>query len=58
MMRLKIVGTLTCIVAVLGIFIVYTNISIGKEPYKTNHETSENAINNEKIESKMGLQVR
>ncbi|WP_346818131.1 M15 family metallopeptidase [Bacillus paramobilis] len=47
-MRLKLVGTLTCIVVILGIFIIYTNISIGKEPYKTNHETSENSINKEK----------
>ncbi|ENQ3113128.1 M15 family metallopeptidase [Bacillus cereus] len=53
-MRLKLVGTLTCIVVMLGIFIVYTNISIGKEPYKTNHETSENSINNEKNSKQNG----
>lgn len=58
MMRLKLVGTLTCIVVMLGIFIIYTNISIGKEPYKTNHETSENSINKEKIVSKIGPQIR
>ncbi|QEQ20330.1 M15 family metallopeptidase (plasmid) [Bacillus sp. BS98] len=54
MMRIKLVGTLTCIVVILGIFIIYTNISIGKEPYKTNHETSENAINNEKNRKQNG----
>jgi D-alanyl-D-alanine carboxypeptidase len=53
-MRIKLVGTLTCIVVMLGIFIVYTNISIGKEPYKTNHETSENSINNEKDSKQNG----
>ena len=54
MMRLKLVGTLTCIVVMLGIFIIYTNISIGKEPYKTNHETSENSINKEKNSKQNG----
>lgn len=54
MMRLKLVGTLTCIVVMLGIFIVYTNISIGQEPFKTNHETSENSINKEKNSKQNG----
>lgn len=54
MMRLKLVGTLACIVVMLGIFIIYTNISIGKEPYKTNHETSENSINKEKNSKQNG----
>ncbi|PGD65287.1 M15 family metallopeptidase [Bacillus wiedmannii] len=53
-MRLKLVGTLTCIVVMLGIFIVYTNISIGQEPFKTNHETSENSINKEKNSKQNG----
>ncbi|WP_075313398.1 M15 family metallopeptidase [Bacillus wiedmannii] len=53
-MRLKLVGTLTCIVVMLGIFIIYTNISIGKEPYKTNYETSENSINKEKNSKQNG----
>ncbi|WIG25777.1 M15 family metallopeptidase [Bacillus toyonensis] len=46
-MRIKLVGIFTCMIVILGVFIVYTNQSIGKEPEKTNYETRENAINNE-----------
>ena len=46
-MRIKLVGIFTCMIVILGIFIVYTNQSIGKEP-KTNYETHENSINREK----------
>ncbi|MEB4816849.1 M15 family metallopeptidase [Bacillus thuringiensis] len=53
-MRLKLVAALICIVVVLGIFIIYTNISIGKEPYETSYETSKNSINNEKNRKQNG----
>ncbi|EEL45553.1 Peptidase M15B and M15C DD-carboxypeptidase VanY/endolysin [Bacillus cereus Rock3-42] len=33
-MRIKLVGIFTCMIVILGIFIVYTNQSIGKEPKK------------------------
>lgn len=35
-------------IVIVGIFIVYTNQSIGKEPIKTNYETRENSINRER----------
>ncbi|PGK32147.1 D-alanyl-D-alanine carboxypeptidase [Bacillus anthracis] len=47
-MRIKLVGIFTCMIVILGIFIVYTNQSIGKESKKTNYETHENAINRAK----------
>ncbi|HDR4440507.1 D-alanyl-D-alanine carboxypeptidase [Bacillus thuringiensis serovar brasilensis] len=47
-MRIKLVGIFTCMIVILGIFIVYTNQSIGKEPRKINYETRENSINKEK----------
>ncbi|MCC2329305.1 M15 family metallopeptidase [Bacillus wiedmannii] len=46
-MRIKLVGIFTCMIVIVGIFIVYTNQSIGKEPIKTNYETRENSINRE-----------
>ncbi|PGU46881.1 M15 family metallopeptidase [Bacillus cereus] len=46
-MRIKLVGIFTCIIVIVGILIVYTNQSIGKEPIKTNYETRENSINRE-----------
>ncbi|MDT3498650.1 M15 family metallopeptidase [Bacillus toyonensis] len=46
-MRIKLLGIFTCMIVILGVFIVYTNQSIGKEPEKTNYETRENSINNE-----------
>ncbi|PFS74316.1 D-alanyl-D-alanine carboxypeptidase [Bacillus cereus] len=46
-MRIKLVGIFTCIIVIVGILIVYTNQSIGKEPIKTNYETRENFINRE-----------
>lgn len=33
-MRIKLVGIFTCMIVILGIFIVYTNQSIGKEQKK------------------------
>ncbi|GLV65918.1 hypothetical protein Bmyc01_45870 [Bacillus mycoides] len=50
-MRLKLVGIFTCMIVVLGIFILYTNISIGKGPNRTNYENRENSINKEKESS-------
>ena len=47
-MRIKLVGIFTCMIVIVGIFIVYTNQSIGKEPIKTNYETRENSINRER----------
>ncbi|MED3314046.1 D-alanyl-D-alanine carboxypeptidase [Bacillus thuringiensis] len=47
-MRLKLVGIFICVIMMLGIFIIYTNQSIGKEPDKTNYESRENSINKEK----------
>ncbi|MFC8057286.1 D-alanyl-D-alanine carboxypeptidase family protein [Bacillus cereus] len=47
-MRIKLVGIFTCMIVILGIFIVYTNQSIGKEPKKPNYKTHENSINREK----------
>lgn len=47
-MRIKLVGIFTCMIIILGIFIFYTNQSLGKEPKKTNYETRENSINREK----------
>ncbi|MEQ3594236.1 MULTISPECIES: M15 family metallopeptidase [Bacillus] len=47
-MRIKLVGIFTCMIVILGICIVYTNQSVGKEPKKTNYETHENSINREK----------
>lgn len=47
-MRIKLVGIFTCMIVILGIFIAYTNQSIGKEPKKINNETHENSINREK----------
>ncbi|PDZ07536.1 D-alanyl-D-alanine carboxypeptidase [Bacillus cereus] len=46
-MRIKLVGIFTCMIVIVGILIVYTNQSIGKEPIKTNYETRENSINRE-----------
>ncbi|PEC53266.1 D-alanyl-D-alanine carboxypeptidase [Bacillus cereus] len=46
-MRIKLVGIFTCMIVIVGILIVYTNQSIGKEPIKTNYETRENFINRE-----------
>ncbi|TPV47318.1 M15 family metallopeptidase [Bacillus dicomae] len=46
-MRIKLVWIFTCMIVIVGIFIVYTNQSIGKEPIKTNYETRENSINRE-----------
>ncbi|MGY3372166.1 hypothetical protein ACVWXX_000070 [Bacillus toyonensis] len=50
-MRLKLVGIFTCMIVVLGIFILYTNISIGKGPNRTNYENRENSMNKEKESS-------
>ncbi|MGM7428811.1 M15 family metallopeptidase [Bacillus pacificus] len=47
-MRIKLVGIFTCMIIILGIFIFYTNQSLGKESKKTNYETRENSINREK----------
>lgn len=47
-MRIKLVGIFTCMIVILGIFIFYTNQSLGKEPKMTNYETRENSINREK----------
>lgn len=47
-MRIKLVWIFTCMIVILGIFIVYTNQSIGKEQKTTNYETHENSINKEK----------
>lgn len=47
-MRIKLVGIFTCMIVIVGIFIVYTNQSIGKETIKTNYETRENSINRER----------
>lgn len=47
-MRLKLVGIFICVIMMLGIFIIYTNQSIGKESDKMNYESRENFINKEK----------
>ncbi|PEP81803.1 D-alanyl-D-alanine carboxypeptidase [Bacillus toyonensis] len=56
-MRLKLVGIFTCMIVVLGIFILYTNISIGKGSEKRNYEYSENSIKKEKESSFASVQV-
>jgi len=47
-MRLELVGIFICVIMMLGIFIIYTNQSIGKESDKMNYESRENFINKEK----------
>lgn len=56
-MRLKLVGIFTCMIVVLGIFILYNNISIGKGSEKRNYEYSENSMKKEKESSFASVQV-
>lgn len=44
-------------IVVLGIFILYTNISIGKGPNRTNYENRENSMNKEKESSFASIQA-
>ncbi|BCA32577.1 hypothetical protein BwiPL1_09590 [Bacillus wiedmannii] len=55
-MRLKLVGIFICVIMMLGIFIIYTNQSIGKESDKMNYESRENFINKGKIVEEKGNQ--
>ncbi|MES5896567.1 D-alanyl-D-alanine carboxypeptidase family protein [Bacillus cereus group sp. RP43] len=56
-MRLKLVGIFACMIVMLGIIILNSNISIGKGPGKTNYDNSKNSINKEKVSSFASVQA-